>query len=486
MYLLFQLKSHAYMYESTPQHIIDEESAPGPVAQWMESSDDDTSSSSSSDSDGSSGSNTTAKRIRRVMRVGRRRRKSSFGSKDTADVGEAIRTPSLGTSSTTPIDQFADESWFQSRRPSILDAADDGDEEDNRRSRKNSFIGSHLSKKERRKDRDHKRQERRQRKKAKRNGDDTIAEGVVNEKAAEAHGADAPRRVDFAVVEPENQIEDHTDSSQKRARTLRTITASIRPQIPKSLSQNVFTQGAPSPIPAPVSGPIPRVRYGIRRTNSLPDRLNQSSSGTTDPIRILPSRVNCLAVAANKEGNGGAEEENISRTTAVLLLLISTGLVAVCAEFMVDSINAVVSGNSGLSETFIGLIILPIVGNAAEHVTAVTVASKNKMDLAIGVAVGSSIQICISSSCPASPSNQLTVLSTLRNSLRRSSWLVHVQRNVSVLHPLRNRLAVRLGLYCQLSRPRWSLELPRRRIAVCSLRYHCCRRILLSFCCRSE
>jgi calcium/proton exchanger cax len=87
------------------------------------------------------------------------------------------------------------------------------------------------------------------------------------------------------------------------------------------------------------------------------------------------------------------DEENISRTTAVLLLLISTGLVAVCAEFMVDSINAVVSGGSGLSEAFIGLIILPIVGNAAEHVTAVTVASKNKMDLAIGVAVGSSIQI---------------------------------------------------------------------------------------------
>jgi Ca2+:H+ antiporter len=49
--------------------------------------------------------------------------------------------------------------------------------------------------------------------------------------------------------------------------------------------------------------------------------------------------------------------------------------------------------NSSVSQAFIGLIILPIVGNAAEHVTAVTVATKNKMDLAIGVAVGSSIQI---------------------------------------------------------------------------------------------
>jgi len=99
---------------------------------------------------------------------------------------------------------------------------------------------------------------------------------------------------------------------------------------------------------------------------------------------------------ASNENNDREDEENISRTTAIFLLLISTGLVALCAEFMVDSINAVVEGNSGLSEAFIGLIILPIVGNAAEHVTAVTVASKNKMDLAIGVAVGSSIQIGIS------------------------------------------------------------------------------------------
>jgi Ca2+:H+ antiporter len=48
-----------------------------------------------------------------------------------------------------------------------------------------------------------------------------------------------------------------------------------------------------------------------------------------------------------------------------------------------------------ISEEFIGLILLPIVGNAAEHATAVTVAIKDKMDLAIGVAVGSSLQIAL-------------------------------------------------------------------------------------------
>ena len=130
MYLLFQLKSHAYMYESTPQHIIDEESAPGPVAAWMESSSDDSSSSSSSDSDGSSGSNTTAKRIRRMMKPGRRRRKSSFGSKETAEVVDATRTPSLGTSSISPLptDQHEEPTYF-GHRLGAIDVAEDGDDE---------------------------------------------------------------------------------------------------------------------------------------------------------------------------------------------------------------------------------------------------------------------------------------------------------------------------------------------------------------------
>lgn len=87
-------------------------------------------------------------------------------------------------------------------------------------------------------------------------------------------------------------------------------------------------------------------------------------------------------------------QKPLSRTSAILLLLLVTALVAVCAELLVSSIDYLVK-ETGVSQAFIGLIILPIVGNAAEHVTAVTVASKNKMDLAIGVALGSSIQIAI-------------------------------------------------------------------------------------------
>ena len=52
-----------------------------------------------------------------------------------------------------------------------------------------------------------------------------------------------------------------------------------------------------------------------------------------------------------------------------------------------------VSKASGLNQRFLGLIVLPIAGNACEHITACFVAMKNKMDLSIGVALGSSIQV---------------------------------------------------------------------------------------------
>eukprot|EP00930_Biecheleria_cincta_P019566 TRINITY_DN14898_c0_g3_i1.p1 TRINITY_DN14898_c0_g3~~TRINITY_DN14898_c0_g3_i1.p1 ORF type:complete len:421 (+),score=59.30 TRINITY_DN14898_c0_g3_i1:135-1397(+) len=94
---------------------------------------------------------------------------------------------------------------------------------------------------------------------------------------------------------------------------------------------------------------------------------------------------------------GGEEEEEeptISACSSVILLLAATLCVAVNSEFLVDSIEGV-SEEYGLPEAFIGVILLPIVGNAAEHATAVTVAAKGKMDLALGVAIGSSTQIAL-------------------------------------------------------------------------------------------
>ncbi|GKT43078.1 vacuolar calcium ion transporter [Colletotrichum spaethianum] len=125
----------------------------------------------------------------------------------------------------------------------------------------------------------------------------------------------------------------------------------------------------------------------FQNTFKAEDQTLKISRGTS----VIPVATVNIGLGVNDKV---VDNDHLSRTAAILLLLFSTALVAVCAEFLVGSINEVVE-TSPLGEIFIGLIILPIVGNAAEHVTAVTVAMKNKMDLAIGVAVGSSIQIAL-------------------------------------------------------------------------------------------
>ncbi|MEL6355087.1 MAG: calcium/proton exchanger [Cyanobacteria bacterium J06627_28] len=78
----------------------------------------------------------------------------------------------------------------------------------------------------------------------------------------------------------------------------------------------------------------------------------------------------------------------------VSVLLVATIAVAIESEFLVSTLE-VASEQLGFSQLFTGVIVLPIIGNAAEHATAVTVALKNKMDLSLNVAVGSSLQIAL-------------------------------------------------------------------------------------------
>jgi Ca2+:H+ antiporter len=89
-----------------------------------------------------------------------------------------------------------------------------------------------------------------------------------------------------------------------------------------------------------------------------------------------------------------SHEPQLHIWVAISTLVLSTAVVGLCSEFMVDSIEAL-TATTNISANFIGLILLPIVGNAVEHITAVKVACKDKMDLAINVAVGSSMQIAL-------------------------------------------------------------------------------------------
>ena len=108
-----------------------------------------------------------------------------------------------------------------------------------------------------------------------------------------------------------------------------------------------------------------------------------------------------VGVAENEseESNSDSESESESEHKPNLLkwisvLLVATLAVAFESELLVDSLEEATAA-LGLTSLFTGVIVVPIIGNAAEHATAVTVAMKNKMDLSVSVAVGSSLQIAL-------------------------------------------------------------------------------------------
>jgi Ca2+:H+ antiporter len=98
------------------------------------------------------------------------------------------------------------------------------------------------------------------------------------------------------------------------------------------------------------------------------------------------------------EGSGhdasNQSEKPWSRSRSITVLTVVTVLVAVMSELLVGALDHAAK-TLGLTQLFIGVILVALVGNAAEHSTAVMVAMKNKMDLALGIAVGSSLQIAL-------------------------------------------------------------------------------------------
>lgn len=83
-----------------------------------------------------------------------------------------------------------------------------------------------------------------------------------------------------------------------------------------------------------------------------------------------------------------------SKRKSVMVLVIATVLLAFLSEFFVSAVQPMTEA-IGLSQLFVGIILVPIIGNAAEHMTAIIMAAKNKMDIAIEIAIGSSLQIIL-------------------------------------------------------------------------------------------
>jgi Ca2+:H+ antiporter len=94
------------------------------------------------------------------------------------------------------------------------------------------------------------------------------------------------------------------------------------------------------------------------------------------------------------ESHEPAHAPGWSPMRAMLVLLASAGFVGWLSEILVGSTEEAIK-HVGMSEIFIGLIVVPIIGNAAEHSSAVLMAMKNRMDLAVSIAVGSSAQVAL-------------------------------------------------------------------------------------------
>lgn len=375
LYLLFQLKSHAYFYASTPQHVIDEESHPGVLADMLNSSSSSSSDSSSTDSDSTAGSSKTKDMIKKAFR--RRRRKSSSSTKEeipASSRSETIPGTLIGSTRNLNDDVFS---------------GDEADSEGRTRAQQGSMsiqtrdfeheVSSQRSKKRSRKSKS------KHNKRKEKESEAIEMQEQLSEKPVPA--------IQVGFADQVTEIPDDASPRRLHHHTRNLSSAIIKPVLN---SQNFpHHEALTRSLAPPYLRPHDRtVSSGnMRRASSMPD-INRHQSPAGRPSSPRPG---------SEAGNPDVEAQiietvdvvpHLSRTSAIVMLLLTTGLVALCAEFLVGSIDYLVS-SSGVSQTFIGLIILPIVGNAAEHVTAVTVAYKNKMDLAINIALGSSIQIAL-------------------------------------------------------------------------------------------
>ncbi|MCC7362242.1 MAG: calcium/proton exchanger [Anaerolineales bacterium] len=144
----------------------------------------------------------------------------------------------------------------------------------------------------------------------------------------------------------------------------------------------------------------------------VPSIFNHTSTGLALPTRTVESislgvagvmivlyalgLIYSLRSAGTALAPAGAEAAapHWSRRTALIVLALATLAVVWLSEILVESVEPVTAA-LGLSEFFLGIILIPIIGNVAEHLVAVEVSLKNKMDLSLEIALGSSLQIAL-------------------------------------------------------------------------------------------
>jgi Ca2+:H+ antiporter len=98
--------------------------------------------------------------------------------------------------------------------------------------------------------------------------------------------------------------------------------------------------------------------------------------------------------AGSHEADGGEHEASWSTGRSAAVLAGATAAIAWMSEILVGAIEPA-SETLGLNDAFVGVFVVAILGNAAEHFTAITAALKNRMDLSLSIAIGSSVQVAL-------------------------------------------------------------------------------------------
>jgi len=135
-----------------------------------------------------------------------------------------------------------------------------------------------------------------------------------------------------------------------------------------------------------------------------PDKLHVEEFSLATSVAILAIYVLYIIYSLRNHTSPAGEEAELARSghpgpgwsiqRALLVLALAVVGIAVMSEFLVGSVEAVTI-SLGFTEFFVGIIIVPIIGNIAEHLVAVQVALKNQMDLSLSIAMGSSLQIAL-------------------------------------------------------------------------------------------
>lgn len=135
-----------------------------------------------------------------------------------------------------------------------------------------------------------------------------------------------------------------------------------------------------------------------------PELLNTKYEGLSIIVAIIMFAIYILSLVfsffthkdiyqvENSEGEGEMAKWSLKKS--ILVLAVATILIAIESELLVSAVEPMTQ-SLGLSEFFVGIILIPIIGNAAEHSTAVVMALKDKMDVAVEIAIGSSLQIIL-------------------------------------------------------------------------------------------